>query len=100
MFISGGENIHPEEIEREILRLPGMLEAIVVPVPDPEFGARPAAFLRTADGTLPDATAVDRFLRGTLPGFKVPRRYLPWPDLGEGAKPDRSALRKLAQEKS
>ena len=50
MFISGGENIHPEEIEREILRFPGVLEAIVVPVPDPEFGARPVAFLRTADG--------------------------------------------------
>ena len=56
MFISGGENIHPEEIEREILRFPGVLEAIVAPVPDPEFGARPVAFLRTADGSLPDAS--------------------------------------------
>ena len=44
MFISGGENIHPEEIEREILRFPGVLEAIVAPVPDPEFGARPGGF--------------------------------------------------------
>jgi O-succinylbenzoic acid--CoA ligase len=98
MFISGGENIHPEEIEREILRLPGMLEAIVVPVPDPEFGARPAAFLRTADGSLPDAATVDRFLRGTLPGFKVPRRYLSWPNFEEGVKPDRRELEKLARE--
>jgi O-succinylbenzoic acid--CoA ligase len=98
MFISGGENIHPEEIEREILGFPGMLEAIVVPVPDPEFGARPAAFLRTADGALPDVAAVDRFLRGALPGFKVPRRYLPWPNLGEGVKPDRRALETLARE--
>ena len=45
-------------------------------MPDAEFGARPAAFLRTADGSLPDAGALDRFLRLTLPGFKVPVRYL------------------------
>jgi O-succinylbenzoic acid--CoA ligase len=98
MFISGGENIHPEEIEREILRLPGILEVVVVPVPDPEFGARPAAFLRTADGALPDTAAVDRFLRATLPGFKVPKRYLPWPNLEEGVKPDRRALEPLARQ--
>ena len=96
MFISGGENIHPEEIEREILRFPGVLETIVVPVPDSEFGARPAAFLRMVGGTLPADAELDRFLRMTLPGFKVPRRYLPWPDVVEGMKPDRRALAALA----
>ena len=97
MFISGGENIHPEEIEREILRFPGVLEAIVAPVPDPEFGARPVAFLRTVDGNLPDAAKLGRFLRLTLPGFKIPQRLLRWPDLEEGMKPDRRALATLAQ---
>ena len=97
MFISGGENIHPEEIEREILRFPGVLEAIVAPVPDPEFGARPVAFLRTVDGSLPDAAELDRFLRLTLPGFKMPRRYLAWPDIEEGMKPDRRTIAALAQ---
>lgn len=98
MFISGGENIHPEEIEREILRVPGLLEAIVVPVPDAEFGARPAAFLRTTDGALPDAAALGRFLRETLPGFKVPARLFAWPDLPGGMKPDRRALAALARD--
>lgn len=97
MFVSGGENIHPEEIEREILRVPGLLAAVVVPVPDAEFGARPAAFLRTADGSLPEAAAIDRALRGTLPGFKVPVRYLPWPEGEEGMKPDRRALAERAR---
>jgi O-succinylbenzoic acid--CoA ligase len=97
MFISGGENIHPEEIEREILRFPGVLEAIVAPARDPEFGARPVAFLRTVDGSLPDITELDRFLRLTLPGFKMPRRYLGWPDVEEGMKPDRRTLAALAQ---
>jgi O-succinylbenzoic acid--CoA ligase len=97
MFVSGGENIHPEEIEREILRFPGVLETIVAPVPDPEFGARPVAFLRTADGSLPDATALDRFLRLTLPGFKMPQRYLEWPATEAEMKPNRRTLAALAQ---
>jgi len=97
MFISGGENVHPEEIEREILRFPGVLETIVVPVTDPEFGARPVAFLRTVDGSLPDTSALDRHLRGTLPGFKAPVRYLVWPAVDEGMKSDRRALAVLAQ---
>jgi O-succinylbenzoic acid--CoA ligase len=96
MFISGGENIHPEEIERAILRYPGMLEAIVAPAPDPEFGARPVAFLRTADGILPDAAALDRFLRLTVPGFMTPTHLLPWPDVGEGMKPGRRAFAAIA----
>jgi O-succinylbenzoic acid--CoA ligase len=98
MFISGGENIHPEEIEREILRFPGVLEAVVVPVPDPEFGERPAAFLRTVDVRLPDTADIDRFLRLTLPGFKMPQRYLGWPDIEEGMKPDRRTLAILARD--
>jgi O-succinylbenzoic acid--CoA ligase len=96
MFISGGENIHPEEIEREILRFPGVLAAIVVPVPDAEFGARPAAFVRTASGAPPDPRSLDAFLRAALPGFKVPARYLAWPQVEEGLKPDRRALAALA----
>lgn len=98
MFISGGENIHPEEIEREILRFPGVLETIVVPVPDAEFGARTAAFLRTVDGQAPDTVALGRFLRLTLPGFKVPARYLAWPAIDEGMKPDRRAFAAIAAE--
>jgi O-succinylbenzoic acid--CoA ligase len=97
MFISGGENIHPEEIEREILRFPGVLEAIVAPVHDPEFGARPVAFLRTVDGNLSDPAELDLFLRLTVPGFKIPLRYLGWPGIEEGMKPDRRTLAILAR---
>jgi hypothetical protein len=54
------------------------------------------AFLRTADGILPDAATLDRFLRLSLPGFKIPRRFLRWPEMEEGMKPDRRALAALA----
>jgi len=46
---------------------------------------------------LPETAELDRFLRLRLPGFKIPRRYLLWPDVAEGMKPDRRALVVLAQ---
>ena len=48
MFISGGENIHPEEIEKELLSIQGIQEAIVVPQEDKLFGQRPVAFIKFA----------------------------------------------------
>ncbi|MEI8031973.1 MAG: o-succinylbenzoate--CoA ligase [Chlorobiaceae bacterium] len=56
MFISGGENIHPEEIEKALMSQEGILEAIVVPVPDPEYSLRPVAFIRAANGGCDDET--------------------------------------------
>jgi len=46
MFISGGENIQPEEIERVLIQYPLISDAIVVPVDHAEFGKRPVAFIR------------------------------------------------------
>jgi O-succinylbenzoic acid--CoA ligase len=96
MFISGGENIHPEQIERELCRHPGVLEAAVVPVESAEFGARPVAFVRMAAGTLPAAQELAAHLRRTLPGFMVPDRFHPWPAAEEGMKPPRQELTRLA----
>lgn len=90
MFISGGENIHPEEIEVALMRLGGIEQALVVPVADPEFGQRPVAFLRVS-GAMPSQTTLSSRLGEWLPGFKLPVAYHPWPaeDLGPLAKPDR-----------
>jgi len=96
LFISGGENIQPEEIEEVLCRLDGIDEAVVVPVPDPEFGLRPAAFVRT-EGDEPGD--LDPKLREFLPGFKIPTAFHPWPeDAQRGIKPDRNALRERAQQ--
>ena len=46
MFISGGENIQPQEIEERLSEISGIEQSIVVPVQDPEFGNRPVAFLK------------------------------------------------------
>ncbi|WP_054683561.1 AMP-binding enzyme [Rhodothermus marinus] len=96
-FISGGENIQPEAIERALLRLPGIAEAVVVPVPNPEFGERPAAFVRLDEGGrwVPERWRAE--LRRALPGFMVPVAFWPWPELPDGGI---KASRRLLQEEA
>jgi o-succinylbenzoate---CoA ligase len=90
LFISGGENVQPEEVEEALCRLEGVDEAVVVPVPDEEFGARPVAFVRVA-GREPEELA--RKLEPVLPRFKIPVSFHPWPEEARrGMKVDRSAL--------
>ena len=99
MFITGGENVHPERIERKLLAFPGVEQAIVVAVEDAEFGARPVAFVRMAVGIcFPDEQSFRSFLQARLVGFEVPDLFLPWPEpLHSGLKPRRLELAKLAQ---
>ncbi len=98
MFISGGENIHPEEIEQVLERHPQVLQAVVTPVPHPQFGQRPAAFLRTKPHQKPDEPELKDWLRERLPGFKIPDHFFNWPsDLSQtGIKIDRGKFEELA----
>ncbi len=99
LFISGGENIQPEEIEEALLRLKGIVQAAVAPVPDPEFGSRPVAFVRVSGGDF-DPESLRASLVETLPRFKVPIAFYEWPaEAGtESAKIDRALFKKLASE--
>ena len=99
LFISGGENVHPEEVERALERLADVAQAVAVPVPDREFGFRSVAFVRLREGAL-DADVLRRHLEETLPRFKIPRAFFIWPDDGgasAGMKVDRAAFGRLAQ---
>jgi o-succinylbenzoate---CoA ligase len=94
LFVSGGENVQPEEIEEALCRLEGIVEVVVVPVPDEEFGARPVAFIRT-DDLEPGDLAHE--LEPVLPRFKIPISFHPWPEEApRGMKVDRAALRERA----
>ena len=87
MFIAGGENIQPEEVEAALCALRGVAQAVVVPAPHEAFGATPAAFVRMDNGSAPDGTALRDALLDKLPKFKVPRHWFPWPDgLPQGMK--------------
>ena len=92
LFISGGENIQPEEIERALLMLPNITEAYVVPVSDPEFGKRPVAF--TNGKYL--LTEIHAYLSDYLPRFKLPIAHLPLPK--STGKADFLALTRQAQQ--
>ena len=86
LFISGGENIQPEEIEEVIRRICGLHDAVVVPIPDQEFGARPAVFLKQ----LVPLEELQEMLKAHLPKFKIPIKCFELPETG--FKPQRKTL--------
>lgn len=98
-FISGGENIQPEEIEQELSRYPGIIDVVVVPIEDPRFGNRPVAYIRLLDGTLNKAD-VQHFLAKRLPKYKIPDAFFSLEELGEiDAKTRRKKIFELANKK-
>lgn len=79
MFISGGENIQPEEIERALMQIEGVANAVVVPVPHEKWGYRPMAFVAMVDGSTIREDLLTEQLRLTLPSYKLPDRFLQFP---------------------
>ncbi len=70
MFISGGENIQPEEIEQHLLCFPEVIEAVVLPINDEEFGKRPIAIVSAH--TPFSLQEMQNRLAKFLPKFKIP----------------------------
>ena len=79
MFISGGENIYPGEIEAALESMAGIEEAIVVAAPHAEFGRRPIAFL-ICEPAGPGRVEIEARLRRELPGYKIPDAFYRIPD--------------------
>lgn len=99
LIISGGENIQPEEIERELGAIDGVAQSIVVAVDDDEFGQRPVAFVQTESGAPADPEALRQALERRLARFKVPDAFLPWPEEFEPTvKVSRPAFTQAARE--
>ena len=88
MLIKGGENIHPEEIEKALYQLPSIEEAVVVKAPCPEYGEVPVAFVK-ADPF--DAAAIKSELKKFIPTFKLPSHIHPLPQY-DGLKPSLKSL--------
>jgi len=78
MFISGGENVYPEEIEKYLLMIDTIEEAVVVDVDDDEFGSRPIAFIKMFNKI--NSTEIVSHLKQHLPSYKIPDQFLPWPE--------------------
>jgi fatty-acyl-CoA synthase len=99
MFVSGGENVYPQEVEACLLEHPVVAEAAIAVVADAEFGARMRAFVVARAGAALDADEVRAWLRQRLDRHKQPKSVellsaLPRNLLG---KLDRRAVDELAR---
>lgn len=74
MFISGGSNIHPLEIEEKLAAHPDVCEVSVVGIPDNKWGeiGVAAIVLRSPDAPLPDLKS---HLTGKIASYKIPKRF-------------------------
>ncbi|WP_061040316.1 o-succinylbenzoate--CoA ligase [Vibrio coralliirubri] len=96
-FISGGENIHCEEIERVLNQLSEVNQAFIVPIEDDEFGFRPAAIVDCAE--LPTKEWFIEQLIGRLERFKFPVEYYRMPQQEQqGIKVSRAGLTQWLQQ--
>jgi fatty-acyl-CoA synthase len=76
MFISGGENVYPAEVENVLAAHPAVAEAAVVAVPEPRWGEVGLAFVRLAERAPPPRAAeLGAFCRERLAAYKVPARF-------------------------
>jgi fatty-acyl-CoA synthase len=77
IIISGGENIHPAEIENLVGAMPGVAECAVVGLPDERWGEVPVLVVVPQPGVeAPDGGAILARLAGRLARFKLPRRVV------------------------
>ncbi|MEU8798400.1 AMP-binding protein [Spirillospora sp. NPDC048819] len=76
LVIRGGENIYPSEIEAAIAGHPGVAQAVVLGVPDPDWGEQVAAVVRPADASRPPSAAeLHDHVRSVLAPHKTPRHW-------------------------
>jgi len=73
VFIVGGFNVYPAEVEQALARLDGVVESAVVGVPDERLGEAGHAFVVRRQGSDLDEEAVLTYARERLANFKVPR---------------------------
>ncbi len=87
MIISGGENVHPVQVEETLASHPGVADSIVCGLPDQEWGQLVVAYIVRKPGELADEQAaadeLEAFCRASteLAGFKRPRLYAFVPEL-------------------
>jgi O-succinylbenzoic acid--CoA ligase len=81
LIVSGGENVHPAEVEAALLGHPAVREVAVLPAVDEKWGQVGVAWLVTS------ATDEElrEFLRARLAGYKLPARFVRLPELPRNA---------------
>jgi len=101
MFVCGGENIYPGEVESMLERHADIVQTCVVPVPDEIKGEKPFAFVVVRPGACLTEEEVKRFALENAPAYQHPRGVIFMPELPLATtnKVDRTALRAIARER-
>jgi long-chain acyl-CoA synthetase len=101
MFVSGGENIYPGDVERMLERHPAVAQACVVPIDDDIKGTKPVAFIVPENGFRPSEAEIKEFALANAPAYQHPRFvwFVDKLPLASTNKLDRNALRRMAAER-
>jgi acyl-CoA synthetase (AMP-forming)/AMP-acid ligase II len=101
MFVSGGENIFPGEVEKMLETHPDVVQACVVPIDDDIKGTKPVAFVVKREASSLDESSLKRFALENAPAYQHPRSiwFVDSLPLASTNKLDRNKLRELAAEK-
>lgn len=75
MYISGGENVYPVEVESCLIEHPAIAEVAVVGVPDPQWGEVGQAFVVLKAGVGADEAELRTFAERRIAKYKIPRRW-------------------------
>jgi long-chain acyl-CoA synthetase len=100
MFVSGGENIFPGEVEALLLRHPAVHQALIMPFDHELKGQVPYAFVVTRPGASLSEDELKQFALANGPAYQHPRRvfFLDQLPLSGTNKVDREQLRRIAAE--
>jgi len=101
MFVSGGENIFPADVERMLERHPAVSHAAVVPIDDEIKGQKPVAFVILRHGATAGEDEIKRFALANAPAYQHPRAvwFVDELPLASTNKVDRAALHRMASER-
>ncbi|WP_020571471.1 class I adenylate-forming enzyme family protein [Neolewinella persica] len=94
MYISGGENVYPAEVERWLEKHPDITDVAVIGVPDEKWGEVGSAFFVPLPGRSPTTETLSEFCRQGLARYKVPKHFTSVTELPKNGtgKIDRRAL--------
>lgn len=81
MYISGGSNVYPREIEEKLLTHPAITEAAILGVPDPAWGEVGVAVCVARPGTAVEEGELIAWLSADVARYKLPRRVFFWDSL-------------------
>ena len=101
MFVSGGENIFPGEVEKMLESHPDVIQACVVPVDDDIKGTKPVAFVVKREGSDLDEATLKTFALANAPAYQHPRSiwFVDSLPLASTNKLDRNTMRDMAAER-